>query len=53
MRKHNKRFARRWGRDIDDRSNFPQQMAHGFVKNKAAQFAANGLLQAVLARAGI
>ena len=58
MRKHNKRFARRWSRTTDesgklDRSNFPQSMAHSFVNDKASQFAANGLLQAVLARAGI
>ena len=31
MRKHNKRFAQRWGRDKGDRSSFPQHMAHGFV----------------------
>lgn len=36
-----------------DRSNFPQHMAHGFVHNKAAQFFANGLLQSLLARAGV
>ena len=53
MRKHNKRFAQRWGRDKDDRSNFPQRMAHGSVHNKSAQFFANGLLQALLARAGV
>lgn len=53
MRKHNKRFAQRWGRDKGDRSNFPQRMAHGFVHNKSAQFFANGLLQSLLARAGV
>lgn len=53
MRKHNKRFAQRWGRDKGDRSNFPQHMAHGFVNNKAAQFCANGLLQSMPARAGV
>lgn len=52
MRKHNKRFVQRWGRDKDDRSNFPQHKAHGFVHNKAAQFFANGLLQSMLVRAG-
>lgn len=53
MRKHNKRFAKRWGREKGDRSNFPQHMAHGFVNNKSAQFLANGLLQSLLARAGV
>ena len=53
MRKHNKRFAQRLGRDKGDRSNFPQHMAHGFVHNKSAQFFANGLLQSLLARAGV
>lgn len=53
MRKHNKRFAQRWGRDKGDRSNFQQHMAHGFVHNKSAQFLANGLLQTLLARAGV
>ena len=53
MRKHNKRFAQRWSRTKGDRSNFPQHMAHGFVHNKSAQFFANGLLQSLLARAGI
>ena len=53
MRKHNKRFARRWARDKDDRSNFPQHMAHDFVNTKLAQFFANGLLQSLLARAGV
>lgn len=61
MRKHNKAFATRWGREktregvakgkpskIVDRSNFPQSMAHSFVNNKAAQFAANFLLQVLL-----
>lgn len=53
MRKHNRRFAQRWPRDKDDRTNFPQTMAHGFVKNKGAQFYANFLLQGLLARSGI
>ena len=53
MRKHNKRFAQRRGRDKGDRSNFPQHMAHGFVHNKLAQLFADGLLQSLLARAGV
>jgi len=53
MRKHNKLFAQRWGRGKGDRSNFPQHMAHGFVHHKSAQFLANGLLQSLLARAGV
>jgi len=50
MRKHNAKFAMRWSRGKGDRTNFPQQMAHGFVHNKAAQFYANCLLEFVLAR---
>lgn len=53
MRKHNRRFAQRWPRDKADRTNFPQTMAHGFVKDKGAQFHANFLLQMLLARIGI
>ena len=48
MRKHNKRFAQRWGRDKGDRSNIPQNIAHSFVHNKSAQFLANGLLHVQL-----
>ncbi len=52
MRKHNKQFAQRWGRDKGDKSNFPQVMAHGFVKNKASQLATNSLLLALLRVSG-
>ena len=52
MRKHNMSFATRWSRHAGDRSNFPQSTAHAFVNNKAAQFAANGLLQGLLLRIG-
>ena len=47
MRKHNTKFAQRWSREKGDRSNFPQTMAHSFVKDKGVQFQANGLLQAM------
>lgn len=52
MRKHNKRFARRWSRDKGDRSNFPQSMAHGLV-HKSVQLFANYRLQSLLVRAGL
>lgn len=53
MRKHNKRFAQRWGRDKGDRSNFPQVLAHGFVKNKGGQLLTNSLLLSLLHVIGI
>jgi hypothetical protein len=53
MRKHNHRFAQRWTREAGDRSNFPQQMSHSFVNSKVTQFFSNGLLQAIMVRAGI
>lgn len=58
MRKHNVRFAQRWARTKDengkiDRSNFPQQMAHAFVKGKTNQLVSNSLLLGLLARIGI
>jgi hypothetical protein len=51
MRKHNRKFAQRWTRTKDDRSNFPQQMAHAFVKGKTNQLVCNGLLLGLLHRA--
>lgn len=51
MRKHNKKFARRWQRESGDRSNFPQSMAHSFVNNKAGQVFANRTLAVLLERA--
>lgn len=51
MRKHNKKFAQRWSRDRDERSNFPQMMAHSFVNNKAGQIFANRTLAVLLERA--
>lgn len=53
MRKHNKKFVQRWTRENGDRSNFPQQMAHAFVKGKTNQLVSNGLLLGLLARIGI
>lgn len=53
MRKHNTKFAQRWTRHWPDRSNFPQVMAHSFVKDKSHQFWAHGLLQKLFARAGL
>ncbi len=53
MRKHNTKFAQRWARSRDDRTNFPQVMAHDFVKSKQNQLLANGLLGALLKRIGI
>jgi len=53
LRKHNKRFTQRWGREKGDRSNFPQVMAHGFVKNKPGQLLANSLLLSLLHGIGI
>ncbi len=53
MRKHNKKFAQRWTREKGDRSNFPQTMAHAFVKGKTNQLVSNGLLLGLLARIGL
>lgn len=58
MRKHNTQFAKRWARGRDaqgnlDRSNFPQVMAHGLVKDKQVQLISNGLLCGLLKRIGI
>lgn len=53
MRKHNTKFAQRWSRLKGDRSNFPQVMAHNFVKDKSHQFWANGLLHKLFVRAGL
>lgn len=53
MRKHNRKFSQRWARESGDRSNFPQSMAHSFVKDKFSQLMANGLLCSLLARAGV
>lgn len=50
MRKHNKRFAQRWTRARGDRTNFPQMMAHAFVKDKTNQIMAHGLLHAMIFR---
>lgn len=48
MRKHNKKFATRFGRTDGDRTNFPQNMAHSLSKNKAFHLASNALLQGML-----
>lgn len=53
MRKHNTKFAQRWSREAGDRSNFPQTMAHSFVKDKLGQVMANSLLCSLMARAGV
>lgn len=53
MRKHNVRFAERFSRTKDDRTNFPQTMAHSITNNKAFQLSANGVLQTLLKRAGL
>lgn len=53
MRKHNKKFAQRWTRTASDTSNFPQMMAHAFVKGKTNQLVSNSLLLGLLARVGI
>ncbi len=51
MRKHNRKFAQRCTRTKGDRSNFPQQMTHAFVKGKQNLLACNGLLLGLLYRA--
>lgn len=58
MRKHNVRFAQRWARTKDehgklDRSNFPQMVAHAFVKGRTNQLVSNSLLLGLLYRIGI
>lgn len=45
MRKHNKRFAERWGRTGGDRTNFPQSMAHKIANDKGFQLGANFLIR--------
>lgn len=54
MRKHNTKFATRFGRGNDgDRTNFPQTMAHRIVNNVHFQLGANTLLRNLLSRAGV
>lgn len=53
MRKHNNRFSERFGRGKDDRTNFPQQMAHSIANNKGLHLASNHLLHAILRRGGV
>lgn len=48
MRKHNRKFATRFGRTDGDRSNFPQSAAHSLVHNKQFQFHANALLKGLI-----
>lgn len=50
MRKHNKRFAERFGRTDGDRTNFPQTMAHTIANGKQFHLAANHLLRGLLKR---
>lgn len=50
MRKHNIRFSQRFSRTADDRTNFPQSMAHSITNNKAFQLRANALLTNLLSR---
>lgn len=53
MRKHNEKFMqKRWGREDGDRSNYPQTMAHGVVRNKFAHLWTNNLLIGLLKRLG-
>lgn len=53
MRKHNTRFAERFGRTGGDRTNFPQTMAHSITHNKAFQLGSNQLLHSLLRRGGV
>lgn len=48
MRKHNKKFAERFGRTDGDRTNFPQTMAHSIAKNKQFHLSANSVLRRLL-----
>jgi hypothetical protein len=48
MRKHNIRFAERWGRAGGDRTNFPQQTAHKIANDKGFQLGANFLIRTLL-----
>lgn len=50
MRKNNKKFADRFGRSKDDRTNFPQTMAHSIANNKGFHLSCNSLLRALLKR---
>lgn len=53
MRKHNKRFAERFGRTDGDRTNFPQTMAHQIAKDKMFHLYSNNLLVRLLKKAGV
>ena len=53
MRKHNTRFAERFGRTGGDRTNFPQTMAHSIANGKAFHIVANSLLRGLLKRIGV
>lgn len=53
MRKHNKKFAERFGRTDGDRTNSPQQMAHQLANSKSFQLAANSLLRNLFKRVGV
>ena len=51
MRKHNRKFATRWGSAAVDKGT--PQMAHKIVHSKGFQLAANNLLVRILRRIGI
>ena len=51
MRKHNRKFATRFGSANVDAAT--PQMAHNIVKSKGFQLAANNLLVRMLRRAGL
>lgn len=53
MRKHNKRFAERFGRTDGDRTNFPQTMAHHLANNKMFHLLTNSLLMRLFKKAGV
>lgn len=53
MRKCNRKFAERFPRSADDRTNFPQHMAHSITNSKGFHLGANALVMRLLRRAGI
>lgn len=53
MRKCNRKFSERFPRSADDRTNFPQHMAHSIVNSKGFHLGAHALVMKLLRHAGI
>lgn len=53
MRKCNSKFCERFQRDPEDRTNFPNTMAHSIAKDSSFHLFMNPLLPNLLRRAGV